>query len=61
MEAFISQLLSVFLEGGCQGNKDNYAPLADIGQRDPDGRPHIKLICNKARSFPGGDYYGYYD
>ena len=23
--------------------------------------PHISLICNKARSFPGGDYYGYYD
>ncbi|MGZ8287892.1 MAG: XrtA-associated tyrosine autokinase [Telluria sp.] len=20
--------------------------------------PHISLICNKARSFPGGDYYG---
>jgi protein-tyrosine kinase len=23
--------------------------------------PHISIICNKARSFPGGDYYGYYD
>ena len=23
--------------------------------------PHISLICNKARSFAGGDYYGYYD
>jgi protein-tyrosine kinase len=26
-----------------------------------DNCPHINLICNKARSFPGGDYYGYYD
>ncbi|MES3020521.1 MAG: XrtA-associated tyrosine autokinase [Pseudomonadota bacterium] len=23
--------------------------------------PHINLICNKTRAFPGGDYYGYYD
>jgi protein-tyrosine kinase len=22
---------------------------------------HINIICNKARSLPGGDYYGYYD
>lgn len=26
-----------------------------------DSCAHISLICNKARSFPGGDYYGYYD
>jgi exopolysaccharide/PEP-CTERM locus tyrosine autokinase len=23
--------------------------------------PHINLICNKTRAFPGDDYYGYYD
>jgi protein-tyrosine kinase len=23
--------------------------------------PHISLICNKTRAFPGDDYYGYYD
>jgi protein-tyrosine kinase len=26
-----------------------------------DNCAHVSLICNKARSFPGGDYYGYYD
>jgi protein-tyrosine kinase len=26
-----------------------------------DNCPHINLICNKTRAFPGGDYYGYYD
>lgn len=26
-----------------------------------DGCKRVELICNKARGFPGGDYYGYYD
>ncbi len=26
-----------------------------------DNCARVDLICNKARSFPGGDYYGYYD
>jgi exopolysaccharide/PEP-CTERM locus tyrosine autokinase len=26
-----------------------------------DNCPHVNLICNKTRAFPGGDYYGHYD
>jgi protein-tyrosine kinase len=29
--------------------------------RQLDGCPHINLIYNKTKAFPGGQYYGYYD
>ncbi|HAT32739.1 MAG TPA: chromosome partitioning ATPase [Janthinobacterium sp.] len=29
--------------------------------RQIDGCAHVHLIYNKTKSFPGGDYYGYYD